>query len=383
MGDLESLLLVLGIIYLTECTVWVRRGGIAVLTAWGKVWHVWHPGSVLGNSRGALTLANPLPPFGSVLTTSQFPVSLSPVGVFSFTAASINPDWRPHQESRWFAFADIQSVTIEGRNIELNNQLFLKAPSSSSARQLAGLIQQLKSLPVSSRDEVIQKAVQAMFDSKALQTRWRTFQSESRWLRLLGHVLFFYLFLIAPGLLWFFGLRHAGLPVVGGLLLQTVTIAMIFRRAHRALYPDGAPDRFVPFLTMLLAPPAAIRARDVLARNLAQPFHPLTVTQAFCSRAEFEALARHVLRDLSYPILPLNPSAEWEAVKIEESFRVLMGEKVRAFATQAGLKPDELVRSPARTESEQRAYCPRCHEQFIALDATCSQCGGRAVVAFG
>src|SRR5688572_20885595 len=105
MGDLESLLLILSAIYLTDCAVWIRRGGVAVRTVWGKNWRLLHPGTVAGNSTGAVIFANPLPPFGSILTAYQFPVSLSSTGVFSFTAASINPDWRPSQLSRWCPFS--------------------------------------------------------------------------------------------------------------------------------------------------------------------------------------------------------------------------------------------------------------------------------------
>ena len=52
MGDLESLLLVLAAIYLSECAVWVRRGAVALHSYRGRTWHLWHPGTLLGNALG-------------------------------------------------------------------------------------------------------------------------------------------------------------------------------------------------------------------------------------------------------------------------------------------------------------------------------------------
>ena len=60
MGELESLLLVLALIYLSECLVWVRRGALAFGTWRGKHFGILHPGAILANQRGGLLLANPL-----------------------------------------------------------------------------------------------------------------------------------------------------------------------------------------------------------------------------------------------------------------------------------------------------------------------------------
>src|SRR5262245_15542754 len=113
MGDLESLLLILAAIYLTECVVWVRRGGVAIHRFWGKVWRVWHPGTLLANDRGAVFLANPLPPFGNVLLSHQSATSLSPEAALSFSAACINPNWRTPQPALLVKWSDVKTVGFE------------------------------------------------------------------------------------------------------------------------------------------------------------------------------------------------------------------------------------------------------------------------------
>src|SRR5260370_39990637 len=122
-------------------------------------------------------------------------------------------------------------------------------------------------------------------------------------------------------LVWQFGFGHRGWVVVAGLLAQTITAALLFRRAHRALFPDASAERFTPFVTMLLAPPTAIRAHDLLSRHLLGAFHPLAVAQGLCSPARFEELARRTLLDLRCPMLPLCPAGTPAAARAAQWFR--------------------------------------------------------------
>src|SRR5258708_36785352 len=112
MGDLEGLLLVVAAIYLAECVVWVPRGAVVFHRYWIKTWRLLHPSAVIGNDRGGLFLANPLPPLGTGLLSRQFMVSLSPEAAYSYTAASINPNWPPTQLARHLGWEAIQTVRV-------------------------------------------------------------------------------------------------------------------------------------------------------------------------------------------------------------------------------------------------------------------------------
>ena len=382
MGDLESLLLVIAAIYLTECAVWVRRSSVAAQQGWGSRWRLRHPGVVWGNAHGAVVMANPLPPLGTVLSGHPFPVSLSPQAMLSFTAVCLDAGGRPPQFARWLRYSEAQSIGTEGRSVLVNGTNFVKASSPTAARRLAGLLRELKTLLESDRAAAIRRALAATLDAKAARQRWEEFQSRSPRLRWLGNILFVYLFVIAPGLIWFFGFRLAGLWVVAGLLAQTFTIGWHFWRAHGALYPGGSEERFVPFLTMLLAPPTAIRAHDLLARRLVENFHPLAVAEAFCPGAPFQRLARRVLLDSRFPMLPSAPSSKAAVAQTEEWFRGVLLDECEKAVEHAGLKPSELTQPPERLEAAHRSYCPRCDAQFVVEVGTCADCGGRALAAF-
>src|SRR5262245_3040778 len=110
MSELELLFLVLALIYAWECSCWLRRGSVAMLTWLGRRWRAVHPGSLVGNQDGSFILAAPLPPLGYVVSGNQFPLSLSPDAALAYVAPNINPGWRPPQSGRCLRFDQIKTV---------------------------------------------------------------------------------------------------------------------------------------------------------------------------------------------------------------------------------------------------------------------------------
>ena len=167
-----------------------------------------------------------------------------------------------------------------------------------------------------------------------------------------------------------------------GLFAQTATIAILFRRAHKRLLPLGDDERFTSFLIMLLAPPTAIRAHDVLARHLLETFHPLAVAQMLCSAEIVKAFARAVLLDLRFPMLPICPTSEANACATEQWFRTTRLQAMQKFICDAGLSLMDLTASPLRTDQENQSFCPRCGAQFVMTAGVCADCGGRPLERF-
>lgn len=382
MGDIESLLLVIAIIYLTECMAWVRRGSLAILKAWNGRWRLQHPGTLGGNARGAVALVSPIPSVGTILVAHPLPMSLSPEALLAFTSVCLDSGGRPPHTARWLPYTEVRTVETDGRQLLVNGTSFLVATSPTAARRCATLLRDLKAMPASKREDRIRRAIYESLDPARVKKRWEEYSAQSIWLRRLGAGLFLYLFIVAPGVLWRFGFDAAGLSVAAGLLLQTVAIGYQFWCAHGALYPSGGEERFAPFLTMLLAPPTAIRAYDLLSRRLVEEFHPLAVAQVFCPGLPYRLLARRVLIDLRYPLLPSAPSEQSSVVETEEWYRRVLLDECEKSVAQAGLSAQELTQPLAPTELVNRAYCPRCGAQFTVETGKCADCGGRPLVSF-
>jgi hypothetical protein len=380
MGDLESLLLVLAALYLAECVAWVRRGSVAFINWSGLAatgWRLHHPGATIANQHGAVLMLNPFPPLGSVIFGQQPPLSLSADAALAYSAACLNPAWRPDQTSRLVRFDDMKQIECNGRTVLVNGELFLKAMSPFVARRVGKWLREIKDTPAAQRNAAIQHALAESFDEKKIRQRLEEFRAASQPLRVLSNSLFAYLYVLVPIVILRYQLTRFLWPMLGLLFAHTISIALFFWRAHGRLFPGGDAERFTPFLTMLLAPPSAARANDALGKHLLEDFHALAVGQVLLPPEAFRAFARRVLLDLRHPMFPICAAQDPLAMKTEELFRRALREVAENLVTRSGLNLEELLKSLPRSEPAHAAYCQRCDAQFVTSDGVCNECGGR------
>ena len=236
--------------------------------------------------------------------------------------------------------------------------------------------------PQNNSGPVIQQIIADTLDRDQILPRLAEFKKRSKPLRILANILFAYLFVLAPVVVWQYRFEYFGWALLIGLFAQTVTIAILFRRSHKAMLPLADEERFTHFLIMLMAPPTAIRAHDVLARHLLENFHPLAVARELCPSKTFKKFARAVLVDLRFPMLPVCPSNQANTVATEEWFRSALLDTVEKFVASAELSTSELTAPALAADAENRSYCPRCEAQFITLGGVCVDCGGRPLKPF-
>ena len=217
-------------------------------------------------------------------------------------------------------------------------------------------------------------------DTSALKLRLAEFAKFSRPIRWLANGLFAYLFGVIPVAVWTLGLALSWPALLAALLALTVSIAILFRRAHRELYPGEADERFTHFLIVLLSPVSAIRVQDLLSRPLLVRFHPLAIAFAVCPREEFLQLAERLWRHLSFGTPPADACSEAE-LALRHS-RAALGRAVEAFLKECGVQASDLAKPPAPADETCRAYCPNCLAQFTSETAICSDCGGLKLMAF-
>jgi len=382
MSDVQLLFVVLAVLYAWECLCWLRRGGVAFSSWLSRDWAARHPAALAGNQNGGFLLATPLPPLGTLFVAHQLPLSFSSDGVLAFVASNVNPGWRPAQSGRFFPWSEVRDVRARGKQLLINGELVIQAGTSGLAHYLASEIKRTVALKSTERTKAIEEMVKASLDLKAIETRRADWQKRSQPIRWLTNLLVVFIFGVAPALIWSLGFALTWLWLLLGLLGLTVITAIMFGRAHRALYPEAHDERFTLTLTIALAPTSAMRAHDALSRPLLETFHPLAAAKVLLSDAAFKEFARRILIDLRHPQLPLGPNEPPTAQTTETSFRQTALTATEQFLTQHGLKPSELCRPPERSEVSSLAYCPRCEAQFTSVDGQCADCGGLALVAF-
>src|SRR5437667_999813 len=187
MGELESLLLILALSYLSECLVWVRRGALAFASWRGNRFGLRPPGTWMSNQRGGLLLSNPFPPLGTVFIVPDLPLSLAPAAVFAYSSVCLDAAGRPWHTGRHLAFEEVRNVDVDGRKVLVNGGLFLKAASSFSARWLAESLRRLRKTPEHERAAASKQLLDESLDTEKLSTRWRDFRTRAWPLRILSN----------------------------------------------------------------------------------------------------------------------------------------------------------------------------------------------------
>jgi hypothetical protein len=383
MSDLQLLFVVLVCLYVWECACWLPRGSVGFLTWLRWRWKIVHPGATfIGNQKGGFIFAPPFPPLGCILIGTQFPLSLSPKLALAYTSLSVNPGWPAFQTQNVRRFDQVKSIKSKGKKIFIDGELFLKTQSLTYAHSLANRLRELTKMPIAQRANAIESLLRDTLDVTALKKRWAEFTALALKLPWLGNALFIYLFALTPTVIWQLGLKLSWVGLLVGLLTLTTANAVLFFRAHKALYPEMEDERFTHFLLILLSPVTSIRAQDVLSRPLLENFHPLAIACALCSPEDFRRLAQSVVLDFRFPGLPISPSREPDVESAARKTRDSLQKITETFLTKQGINPDEFVCPPQPADETCASYCPRCQAQFTTPTGSCADCGGLPLVSF-
>jgi hypothetical protein len=366
MSELQTLFLVFVAIYLIQCVAWIPQDAPAFRSALWSGWRSAGEGFRVGAMRTRGVLGNPLPPLEGVAVCAAQLAAYSPEGVARLGSARDDASFAP--------FAGMGPADAAGKQVRFGGATFLKADSPAEAARAAAWVEKLRAVDARQRGAAIEKQLATMLDFRAAAERLAAFEKATRLVGWTATALFFYLFLVMPLAVDAEGLSHAWPWLLGALLVLVAVVAWSFRRAHRQLSPEDSEARWTALLTIALSPVAAIRARDVLMRDLFREWHPLAVAHVLCAPKIFREAAARMLRECAFPI-PERETGKEEA-ECARWFRERLLAAMRRMLAQAGMKPEELLAAPMRASAECAAYCPRCCQQYAAGAETCPDCGG-------
>ena len=155
-------------------------------------------------------------------------------------------------------------------------------------------------------------------------------------------------------------------------LVAWLAIIVRFRRAQMSLYPKNPLYRRQRMLAFLVSPACAMRASDLLARDLMALVHPLAVARACCSPADFRQLASGMLLELMHPI---DRGDGHEAAAVHQWFDERLLSAVTHLIHSSGEDLEGLIASPEPLGDDAHSYCPRCEMQFAKAAGECNVCG--------
>ena len=379
-GEGETLLLILILLYLSECLIWVKRESVAFVSAWGGRWRLAVPPSWMGNANGGILFLNPLPPAGRVFLSHLSPVSISPSGICAFNSQTLPSEARsPYQSGQFLPFSKIKDSASDGSYLVINKEKFTKCATTKQAHALAGLIAAMAKASVSKRENMARTWVVKQFAADDAAAVLKESEKLIKPIQEMGVILFLFLFLFTPSLAFTFGLSPLIIPVAVVMVALAVEIGIMFHRAHKKLYPAESSERLESLVKMILCPPVSIRAADILTKNLLAQYSPIVLASVLPGSGE-QQFVRSVILDLKHPL-----RHEVSEADAEKTIAWTANEQLNVCLDQVKkgryLKPDELL-APTQREGNSISYCPRCRCQFVVSDGECPDCPGVELVEF-
>lgn len=380
MTEGQTLFLILSFLYLSECIVWMGKRTV-LFSAWrrGSGYRISFASERFGNNNGGLALLNPFSPLRSNFLGHWIPLSISPDGVCAFTLQTIGDTGRPFQTGKVLKFEEISDSRADGKYLWLNESRFVKCGNAEHAASLAKWIQQLSSQSVENREAVIRRTWAAQFSKEDALVCHDRVRSLAAGIRCNCFIFFVLLHGVAPIMAGTYRPIGSIITVAIIMLVCALFISVSYFYAHKILYPSLSNDRLVNFVKMILCPPVAIRAADLLTLHAMSRFHPVLLANIILG-SHNEAFTRAVIKDMHYPIRhdltdPMVLSiVSWHAAcEIDACKNFLEAENFVAFLAFLALPAWDGVSS---------AYCPRCSCQFENRLDECPDCPGVKLLLF-
>lgn len=371
--DAQLLLLIVALLYLSECVVWLPPQAVLLLDAGRGRWRRARRTMDTGSSGKCLAFLPPWPwaVRSAVLAPPGF--SASPDQVTGYVAAQNGPAPRPAQPDRVLTPAEAGPARAQLREIRVGGRLFARGADDATAQAAVRRLRELAALPDRpAREALLKRWAEESMDPGRAAARREEVRRIARPVEILSVVLFVWLFVIVPAAGLQLGAERILLPVFLATPLLHVPLAVMFFRAHRRIAPAHRGEGWVELVKCLLSPPMAARAAESLWLHAFEGFHPMALLLAGGVPGEREADARRELTDLAHPAFPTDVPGDARAC--ERWHRQTLLAALRPRLKVAGLDPDALLAPPPAPGSGQ-AVCPRCRDVLSSELSACPACG--------
>lgn len=186
--------------------------------------------------------------------------------------------------------------------------------------------------------------------SREARGRWRRFTARTSLLKQVSAAQGVFLLVFAPIAIGIFGLANIWLVLLADMVLLHLLVLGMFAWTHHAVFGAAQrAERGQAMLTLALYPIGGVRAMDVLTRHLLRDSGVFAAAQLAMEPHQRLGLARRRYFD--------DPPQR-------EALRRVLG----------AAEYEALLCAPAQS-ADSRAYCPRCHEQYVIEQGECADCG--------
>jgi len=363
MNEVQFLFFVLAALYILQCIAWAPAASEILRIDWrfrAKV----IPQSVRRRSgRNRFYFLNPFSPVAGAVVCEPFP-AIRISGDLQPTASPPSKGDESTGRATIYLSEQEKQIHCEGKEVRASNRLLFTAHSEAFAVCVAVTLDRVRKKPPQERARAFEREFEKMFDLKKISARLEEYRERAAYLRIAVVLLLVFLFVLAPFLVRFWGLERIWPLLVAYLAGSLGWVGWSFWRLHRQLYPEVKEGRWQQVMVHALSPFSAIRANDLLWRDLFCAFHPAAVGHVLLSNKESRAQAERILRQASFRIEESGDSSD-----------LSMRRALENFLRKNGMPPEELLQAPKRESENCQSYCPLCLAQFVLVEGQCPDCG--------
>lgn len=363
MTEVQLLFLVLAGIYLLQCIGWAPLESEVLRIGWRFRARLLPQGLRMRFGQHQLFFLNPFLPLSGAIVCELFPSVRTKEG----SPAQSNPS-KPDEVTGRLTIRLSAQETLQvhsaGKEVRSAGHLLFTTHSEAYASFLATVLDHVRKRSPQDRDRAFEREFEKMFDIKKIALRLQEFRAHTAFQRTACVLLFVFLFFLAPVLIRLRGLERIWPILLAYLVWSLAWIGWSFLRAHRALYPGQREGRWQQVMVLALSPFSAIRANDVLLRDLFCDFHPVAVGYVLLSKTESRIQAEQNLRQSLFRM-------DSDATSSDSVMRRVL----QAFLAKIEMPPEELLRPPHRESENCQTYCPLCLAQFVLPEGECPDCG--------
>ena len=298
MSDGEQLLLILSLMYLSGCLLWIDRRTILFASGLGRVWKAVVADYRWGNSSGRVFLLNPFPPLGFMFISHLLPVSLSPTNIVAYNVQTIGNSGRPSQSRRMVPITSNTKFSRKGSELVVDEKPFCDIGDIETAHKLVVLLNKVKECEMPERERAISGFWSERLDVRRTKKLIRTALAASRLMRLACSFAFFLFFAVIPLISIRFGVDFAVVISAPTMLLSALLVCSLYLLCHWRHYPAFRRGLGGDLAKMMLCPPTALRAGDLIMEKLSVRLDALPVAALLLRGAGREAFLREYLADL-------------------------------------------------------------------------------------
>ncbi|MDA1165415.1 MAG: hypothetical protein O3B13_20145 [Planctomycetota bacterium] len=370
LSDTELILLIIGVIYLSECLLWLPDQAVAFSAAFGRLKPAWRPAFLQRIDSHAEILS--LVPWSRSVIAADWPIAVSPDGLCILSGS---------KSGTFISFDELKSVEADQRTLRLN-RIATKFAASDGAAYVAKLLQELRSLPADQRSDVLNVAVESSFSLADVSRRLENVERATSNLRIVSLFLFLWVF-VHGSVLYYTVEPHPGMLTryLTPLGILWLTGIVLFAFAQRRLLTNSSTEQISRIATMCFSPAGVMRASSAITREAFSAFNPAAVAAVVMWSSSFRATVCERLRHLQHPSEADFPVASDEFKMARDWFRNQHLTALMKMLAEMSIAPEDLLKSPIR-DNDARTWCPRCLNQYTLESGTCHDCVDISLLGF-